>query len=99
MSDNKEMLNGIQKGVQLKSVETKKPGLPTAEQISEQKKLAEKDGVQRLPEDLPKDSKNRTVLDLVKDGKPELKKVSTKESPLPTAEQIAEQKKLANESY
>lgn len=99
MSDNKEMLNGIQKGVQLKSVETKKPCLPTAEQISEQKKLAEKDGVQRLPEDLPKDSKNRTVLDLVKDGKPELKKVSTKESPLPTAEQIAEQKKLANESY
>ncbi|KAH0788818.1 hypothetical protein GPJ56_007500 [Histomonas meleagridis] len=97
MAENKVPLDLIQKGVELKKVETKEPSLPTAEEIAEQKKLAEQEGVQRLPEDLPKDAQNRNVHDLIKEGK-ELKKVETKESSrLPTAEEIAEQKKLAEQ--
>ena len=93
MTEKQEMLQEIQKGVQLKSVETKERALPTAEQIAEQKKLAAEGGAQVLPEDLPKDAQNRNVHDLIKEGK-ELKKVETKEPRLPTAEEIAEQKKL-----
>ena len=96
MTEKQEMLQEIQKGVQLKSVETKERALPTAEQIAEQKKLAAEGGAQVLPEDLPKDAQNRNVHDLIKEGK-ELKKVETKERALPTAEEIAEQKKLAAE--
>ncbi|KAH0788204.1 hypothetical protein GPJ56_007881 [Histomonas meleagridis] len=91
---NRNVHDLIKEGKELKKVETKEPKLPTAEEIAEQKKLAEQEGVQRLPEDLPRDAQNRTVHDLIKEGKPELKKVETKEPRLPTAEEIAEQKKL-----
>ncbi|KAH0793191.1 hypothetical protein GPJ56_002900 [Histomonas meleagridis] len=80
--------------VELKKVDQKKPTLPSAEIIAEQKEIAEKEGTQRLPEDLPRDSKNRTFHELIKEEKVELKKVETKKPRLPTAQEIAEQRKL-----
>ena len=101
MSDNKpqaETLKLIAEG----KVELKKTGppperkLPTAEEIAAAKKLAEEEPQQPAPEDLPKDAKGKTHLELVKEGGVQLKHVDApKERPLPTAEQIAEEKKAA----
>ena len=83
--------------VQLKHVDAPKTKpLPTAEEIAAAKKLAEEEPQQPAPEDLPKDAKGKTHLELVKEGGVQLKHVDApKERPLPTAEQIAEEKKAA----
>jgi broad specificity phosphatase PhoE len=70
--------------------------LPTAEEIAAAKALAEKEPEPVPAELLPKTGDGKTHLELIKEGAATLKKVDAPaEKPLPTAEQIAEEKKLA----
>ena len=98
-SDGRSMLELIKDGdVKLKKVETKvERKLPTAAEIAEAKKLAEENGPEIDPDNLPKAADGRSMLELIKDGGVNLKKVETKEPRLPTAAEIEEQKKLAQE--
>jgi hypothetical protein len=70
--------------------------LPTAEEIAAAKAQAEKEPEPLPPELLPKTGDGKTHLELIKEGSATLKKVDAPApKPLPTAEQIAEEKKLA----
>jgi hypothetical protein len=70
--------------------------LPTAEEIAAAKALAETEPEPVPPELLPKTGDGKTHLELIKEGAASLKKVDgPAPKPLPTAEQIAEEKKLA----
>jgi broad specificity phosphatase PhoE len=96
--DGKTHLDLIKGGAaQLKKVDA--PGdrpLPTAEEIAAAKALAEKEPEPVPPELLPKTGDGKTHLDLIKGGAAQLKKVDgPAPKPLPTAEQIAEEKKAA----
>jgi hypothetical protein len=67
--------------------------LPTAEEIAAAKKLAEEEPEPVPKELLPKTGDGQTHLDLIKSGAATLKKVDAPaDRPLPTAEQIAEEK-------
>jgi hypothetical protein len=88
---------GALTAVQLKKVDAPadRP-LPSAEEIAAAKKLAEEEPEPVPKELLPKTGDGQTHLDLIKGGAATLKKVDGPgERPLPTAEQIAEEKKLA----
>ena len=95
---SKETLDAINKGVQLKKVDAPaERKLPTAEEIAAAKKLAEEEGHEIDPNAHPKSKDGRSMLELIKDGDVKLKKVDTKEPALPTAEQLAEEKRLQQE--
>jgi hypothetical protein len=69
--------------------------LPSAEEIAAAKAQAEKEPEPLPPELQPKTGDGKTTLELIKEGTT-LKKVDAPaDKPLPTAEQIAEEKKLA----
>ena len=92
---DKQTFDLINQGVQLKKVDpVPERKLPTAEEIAQAKKLAEEEGPEADPSNRPKAGDGRTMLELIKDGDVKLKKVETKEPRLPTAEELAEQKKL-----
>ena len=91
---NQETLNLINQGVSFKKVDTvPERKLPTAADIGEQKKLLETEGPEVDPDNLPKACAGRSILELIRAGNYGLKPVETKEPKLPTAEEIAEQKK------
>jgi broad specificity phosphatase PhoE len=70
--------------------------LPTAEDIAAAKALAEKEPEPVPAELLPKTGDGKTHLELIKEGGATLKKVDgPAPKPLPTAEQIAEEKRLS----
>ncbi|KAK8894519.1 hypothetical protein M9Y10_022953 [Tritrichomonas musculus] len=93
---NKETLNLISQGVQLKKVDRPpERKLPTAAEIAEAKKRAETEGPEIDPENLPKAGDGRSMLELIKEEH-KLKKVETKcDRKLPTAAELAEAKKRA----
>jgi hypothetical protein len=85
--------------VQLKKVEAPaERSLPSAEEIAAAKKLAEEEPEPVPKELLPKTGDGHTHLDLIKTGATALKKVDAPgDRPLPTAEELAAAKKLAEE--
>jgi broad specificity phosphatase PhoE len=85
--------------VQLKKVDAPaERTLPTAEEIAAAKQLAEEEPEPVPKELLPKTGTGETPLDLIKTGAAALKKVDAPvDRPLPTAEEIAAAKKLAEE--
>ena len=92
---NQKTLNLINQGVHLHKVDAPpERKLPTAEQIAEQKKLYETEGPEVDPDNLPKACDGRSILELIHESDYHLKPVETKEPKLPTADKIAEQKKL-----
>lgn len=96
MAENKpdqETLKLINQGVELKPVQVPERKLPTAAEIAEQKKQLETEGPEVDPDNLPKASDGRSILELIREGHFGLKPVETKEPQLPTAEEIAEQKR------
>jgi hypothetical protein len=97
MSDAKRVDSDALAQVQLKKVETpaSRP-LPSAEEIAAAKKLAEEEPEPVPKELLPKTKTGETHLDLIKAGTVGLKKVAPPpERPIPTAEQIAAEKAVA----
>ena len=97
--DGRSMLELIKDGdAKLKKVDAPaERKLPTAEEIAAAKKLAEEEGHEIDPNAHPKGKDGRSMLELIKDGDVKLKKVDTKEPALPTAEQLAEEKRLQQE--
>ncbi|KAK8854076.1 hypothetical protein M9Y10_016626 [Tritrichomonas musculus] len=96
---NKETLDLINQGVQLKKVDAppERP-LPSAAEIAEAKKRAEEEGPEVDPSARPKAGDGRTMLELIKDGDVKLKRVRAPgDRPLPSAAEIAEAKKRAEE--
>jgi broad specificity phosphatase PhoE len=97
--DGKTALDLIKDGVPtLKKVDAPaERKLPTAEEIAAAKALAEKEPEPVPAELLPKTGDGKTHLELIKEGSATLKKVDgPAPKPLPTAEQIAEEKRLAD---
>ena len=94
---NKETLDLINQGVHLKKVDAPpERKLPTAQEIAEARQRAETEGPEVDPEARPKGKDGRSMLELIRDGNVQLKKVDAPaDRKLPTAQEIAEARKRA----
>lgn len=101
MSDKNPVVDAIKEGVHLRKVDAPpERKLPTAEELAEAKRLAAENPEPPAKEDLPHTGSGKTHLDLLKEGEgPKLKPVQTKVAAhIPTAEELAEAKRLAEEN-